>query len=61
MTSLQAYLDDDSGAVTVDWVVLTSAIVILAIVVLPPIRTAVIALTIGIGDTIGEYHDFLDY
>jgi Flp pilus assembly pilin Flp len=60
MTSLQTFLDDEDGAVTVDWVVLTSAIVILAIAVMPPVREAVVTLTIGIAATIDEYQKFLE-
>ncbi len=55
------FLQDETGAVTVDWVVLTAGVVVFAVFVMPPIRTAVVELTIGIGDTIGEYSKFLDY
>lgn len=37
MTRLQKFLSGDDGAVTVDWVVLTAAIVGLGVVVLYPI------------------------
>lgn len=39
MNSLRKFLSDDAGAVTVDWVVLTAAIVGLAFVALTPIFT----------------------
>ena len=38
---ISRYRDDESGAVTVDWVVLTAAIVGIAIAVLAVIRTGV--------------------
>lgn len=38
---LRTFLRDDDGAVSVEWVVLTAAIVSLALLVLPPIYRAV--------------------
>jgi Flp pilus assembly pilin Flp len=54
------FLDDESGAVTVDWVVLTAGVVILAVIVMPPIQGAIVDMAIYIGDTIAEYHKFLE-
>ena len=53
MTRLQRFLRDETGAVTVDWVVLTSGVVILAIVVMPPIARAVGDMAVLIGDQVG--------
>lgn len=60
MKSLKRFASDETGAVTVDWVVLTAAVVILAVVVMPPIRTAVFELAAGIGDKVTEYGKFLE-
>ncbi|PVH29352.1 hypothetical protein DDE20_08315 [Pararhodobacter oceanensis] len=43
-TSLKTFARDDSGAVTVDWVVLTAAIVGLGLAVVTSVRTGVGAL-----------------
>ena len=59
MQGWKSFLNDERGAVTVDWVVLTSAVVILAAVVAPPIRSAVVAIAIDIGDTVGIGSDWL--
>ncbi|MFC3086401.1 Flp family type IVb pilin [Tabrizicola soli] len=54
MTRFKRFLRDESGAVTVDWVVLTSGVVILGIVVMPPIARAVGDMAILIGDQVGQ-------
>lgn len=54
MDRLKRFLRDETGAVTVDWVVLTSAVVILAIVVMPPITRAIGDIAVLIGDEVGE-------
>jgi Flp pilus assembly pilin Flp len=53
MNSIKRFLADDSGAVTVDWVVLTAGVVILAVVVMPPIQTAVVDMAVMIGEQVG--------
>jgi Flp pilus assembly pilin Flp len=53
------FLEDETGAVTVDWVVLTAGVVVFAIFVMPPIQTAIVEMAIYIGDTILEYQKFL--
>jgi Flp pilus assembly pilin Flp len=53
MNSIKRFLADDSGAVTVDWVVLTAGVVILAVVVMPPIQTAVVDMAVLIGEQVG--------
>ena len=57
---LKQFLGDETGAVTVDWVVLTAGVVVFAVFVMPPIQTAIVNMAIYIGDTIAEYHAFLD-
>ncbi len=60
MRSFKRFLSDDTGAVTVDWVVLTSGVVILAVLVMPSIQESVVNLAIYIGDTIASYSTFLE-
>jgi len=52
MTKFSAFLKDESGAVTVDWVVLTAAIVGLGLVVFTFIQPAISDLASDIGDEI---------
>ena len=54
MTKFSAFLKDESGAVTVDWVVLTAAVVGLGLVVFAAIRPAVNTLATDIGAEIGK-------
>jgi F0F1-type ATP synthase membrane subunit b/b' len=54
------FLGNESGAVTVDWVVLTAGVVVFAIFVMPPIQTAIVEMAVYIGDTIAEYKKFLE-
>ncbi|OYW62284.1 MAG: hypothetical protein B7Z10_02435 [Rhodobacterales bacterium 32-66-7] len=54
MTTLKRFWQEEAGAVTVDFVVLTAGVVVLTIVVAPPIREAVVNLAIGIGDTVND-------
>lgn len=49
MTKISAFLNDEAGAVTVDWVVLTAAIVGLGLLVFNFVRPAVSNLAQGIG------------
>lgn len=49
MTKFSAFLNDETGAVTVDWVVLTAAVVGLGLVVFNFIRPAVSTLAEDIG------------
>lgn len=52
MTKFSAFLNDESGAVTVDWVVLTAAIVGLGLVVFTFIQPAISTLASDIGEEI---------
>ena len=54
MTKFSAFLKDDAGAVTVDWVVLTAAIVGLGLLVFNFVRPAVSSLAQGIGTELGD-------
>jgi len=49
MTNFSAFLNDETGAVTVDWVVLTAAIVGLGLVVFTFIQPAISNLATDIG------------
>lgn len=52
MTKFTAFLNDETGAVTVDWVVLTAAVVTLGLVVFNFIAPAVSTLAQNIGTEI---------
>lgn len=54
MSKFSAFLKDEAGAVTVDWVVLTAAVVGLGLVVMVYIRPAVSGLASDIADEIDE-------
>lgn len=54
MTKISAFLKDEAGAVTVDWVVLTAAIVGLGLLVFNFVRPAVSNLAAAIGDELGN-------
>jgi hypothetical protein len=60
MSLFKQFLQDESGAVTVDWVVLTSGIVILAVLAVTPILGPIQDMAAYIRDTITEYHAFLE-
>ncbi len=53
MTKFSAFLKDEAGAVTVDWVVLTAAVVGLGLVVFTFVRPAVSSLAQQIATEIG--------
>jgi Flp pilus assembly pilin Flp len=50
MTNFSAFLKDETGAVTVDWVVLTAAVVGLGLLIFTLIRPAVSSLSQSIAD-----------
>ena len=52
MSKFSAFLKDEAGAVTVDWVVLTAAVVGLGLVVMVYIQSAVSGLASDIADEI---------
>jgi Flp pilus assembly pilin Flp len=54
MTKFSAFLKDEAGAVTVDWVVLTAAVVGLGLLVFSFIRPAVSSLAQGISAELGH-------
>ena len=54
MTKFSAFLKDEAAAVTVNWVVLTAAIVGLGLLVFNFVRPAVSNLAAGIGTELGE-------
>ena len=53
MSKFSAFLNDETGAVTVDWVVLTAAVVGLGLVIFTAIRPSVSTLATDIGNEIG--------
>jgi len=54
MNLIKNFAADDSGAVTVDWVVLTAAIVGLGLAVITSVRTGVSALGTDISNSLSS-------
>jgi Flp pilus assembly pilin Flp len=54
MTMIKTFLADDSGAVTVDWVVLTAAIVGLGLAVVTSVRSGVGSLGTNISNSLSS-------
>lgn len=54
MQPIKTFIENDSGAVTVDWVVLTAAIVGLGFTVLIPIAYGTESATDKVGDRIAD-------
>jgi Flp pilus assembly pilin Flp len=54
MTKFSAFLNDETGAVTVDWVVLTAAVVGLGLVVFSVIQPAISGLAGDIATELDE-------
>ncbi len=52
-------LQDEDGAVTVDFVVLTAGVVVLAMLIAPALRSPVSNLAESIGDGVNEAGDFI--
>lgn len=59
--SLKCFLDSDDGAVTVDWVILTAAVVGLVIAAVPTFRGEVTDVSDATGARLEEYSQNLDY
>jgi Flp pilus assembly pilin Flp len=55
---IKNFRKDENGAVTVDWVVLTAAVVGLAIAAYTAIETNADALITAAGDAVGDQDDF---
>jgi Flp pilus assembly pilin Flp len=53
------FLSDESGAVTIDWVVLTAGIVFIALTFMAPITSAVGTMAQFIAGQIGLYSGYL--
>lgn len=60
MNRLTSFMKDESGAVTVDWVVLTAAIVGIAMIVLITLRDPIISMATFIGEQVSSAEEFLD-
>ncbi|MEO1549838.1 MAG: hypothetical protein AAFR93_05325 [Pseudomonadota bacterium] len=52
LAKIRSFFQDEEGAVTVDWVVLTAMVVVLAVIVLPIITPALGGMATGIKDVI---------
>lgn len=59
MTKFSAFLKDEAGAVTVDWVVLTAAVVGLGLVVFTYIQPAISQLASDIGNEVDQAGEIL--
>ncbi|WP_135448893.1 MULTISPECIES: hypothetical protein [Tabrizicola] len=59
MADWKQFAQDESGAVTVDWVVLTAGVVAMAMLVMPPIKSAIGDMAGYIRDTVLAYGDYL--
>jgi|GEM_PF-1806629 len=58
---VKSFANSQDGAVTVDWVVLTGLIVgIQVILLLTPMRDALVGVSENIGDKASEYQEFLE-
>lgn len=60
MQTFKRFVSDETGAVTIDWVVLTSGVVVLAVLVMPVIQESIVNMAIYIRDTISSYSAFLE-
>ena len=54
MTKLSAFLRDEAGAVTVDWVVLTASVAVLGLMIFTVVSPKVTAVTTKIGNQVDE-------
>jgi len=54
MTKISAFLKDEAGAVTVDWVVLTAAVVGLGLLIFSFVRPAVSNLAASINNELAD-------
>ena len=53
MKRIKSFIADQSGVVTVDWVVLTAGIVSFGLLVMSNVGTGVTSVSQGISDTLG--------
>jgi len=58
MPKLTSFLSDESGAVTVDWVVLTAAVAFLGLIIFSTVRPAVGNMAEGIANVV-QYTGYL--
>jgi Flp pilus assembly pilin Flp len=54
------FLRDESGAITVDFVVLTAGVVVIAMLIAPVFMPQVASTADAIGDNVARYEDFLE-
>ncbi|WP_395543472.1 Flp family type IVb pilin [Neotabrizicola sp. sgz301269] len=61
LARLRSFARNDDGAITVDWVVLTALIVgVQVVLLLTPMRNALVSVSESIGAKAEEYGDFLN-
>lgn len=60
MQRLGKFVTDETGAVTVDWVVLTAAIVTMAMLIFPALKSPVSDLAEAIGTKVVDAKDYMD-
>lgn len=58
MNLINTFKNDEDGAVTVDWVVLTAAVVGLGLIVMGSIRGSITDLSSGISEQINKAGEF---
>jgi hypothetical protein len=61
MKGCMTVLKDESGGVTVDFVVLSAAVVAMAMLIAPIFGPPVSSMAEYVGETVTEYEDFLDH
>jgi hypothetical protein len=54
LNKIKAFICDDTGAVTVDWVVLTAALIGMGMIFLAPIALNTTSVTAELGNKIGD-------
>jgi hypothetical protein len=59
MKRLEKLLREEDGAVTVDWVVLTAGVVVMAMLIAPFLRSPISNLAESIGDGVTEAGEYL--
>ena len=59
MKQVMTFLQEEDGAVTVDCVVLTAAVVTMAMFIYPMLVSPVSDMAVFVGEQITEYEDFL--
>jgi len=57
---MKRFLQDETGAVTVDWVVLTAGVVVLGMMIVPALLQPVSNMAVFIGEMVTSAHAFFE-